>query len=936
MKHTFIHENVNGIRTHTQEKIHTLTQAYIISIHDTRLKHGQDHLHTLFPNYIIHELKHDRNTGIAVLIYNKIKHTLISTHNQDGHKSITIKISDKKIHSQDIYYTSYYVPPHNSRHNTLLKTYILQEALHHKYSIITGDFNARHIDLGCTGTNRHGKQLHAFLLQTNHSIINDTNQPTFIHAAHNFTDCLDYFITTNSLLPSFSSSFTLDDNGSDHLPLHATFKKHTQNKQEHQHDKNTLNYKQTNWPNFQTQLQTLLNNETNFKTPDTTNDLDFNINIFIQHIQTALTSNTPKFKTPNNSSPRLPPHILRLIRSRRQLRKHQLTNNNNDIRQQINELNKTIAKNIKQVKRNIDNDKLNIIKQGPRNNKFWPTIKQFTHPKQHFHPTLVINNQTHTTPLDVANTFRNFFNDIFTDTDTHLDPAHKQKLEQELPDLTQTTQRDTNSTLLSDITHAELHRALKTSNKNSAPGPDKITYTTIQHFPPIAQNILINIYNSILTLAYFPSHFKNSIITVFPKPNKDTRHPSSYRPITLTSTLGKIFEKIISTRLTTLAVHDKIIKDHQTAFRPHRDSSENVIHLAQQIVNNFNQNKYTFFITFDIQKAFDKTWHTGILHTIHQFTSTHFTKLISSFLSNRRIHIKVNNILSSHSITPIVGVPQGSCLSPTLFNILISTAPHQHPPNTYIYNYADDFSFSSHASTPTQAYNQIENTLRNFITWTKQYNLHIQSQKTQAIFFTRRRATPNSQYPTIQLQNDIINRQTQVTFLGTIFDIHFTFKHHINKINTGTHFIINTIRHLLTRHKHIPSFIGTYLYTTLVRTKFTYASPILTLIKPTSWRTLTHTEHRALRAACRTGIRTRITHMYNRTRITPLEEYYTQTGQNTLLRYAAQKHHTMLNTLFQKPTNKQITYWPPPLDFIYSSLTPQQQQIIQNSIHHPP
>ena len=520
LKHTIIHQNVNGIRTHTQEKIHTLTQAHVISIHDTRLKQHQNLLPTLFPNYIIHDIPHDSNTGIALLINKTLKHTLISKYNQNGHKSITIQVRDNKFHPQHVYITTYFVPPHNSRHNTLLQTHILQQALHNKYSIITGDLNARHTDIGCTGTNRHGKELHAFLLQTNHTILNDTTQPTFMHSAHNFTDCLDYFITTNSLLSSFSSSSTLTDTGSDHLPIHATFKQHTSHKQTNKNKQNTLNYKQTSWQDFQQHLQTLLTNEHNFKTPDTPEKLEHNISIFTQHIQTALRTATPKFKTPNNNKPRLPSHILLLIRSRRHLRKQQINNNNTDIRTQINEINKTIKREIRLLKTNIDKQKLQIIQQGPRNNKFWPTLKQFTHPKQHFTPTLKIDNNTYTTPQEVADAFRTHYNNIFSDQSPHLNQTFEQQIKQQIPDLTHTTQRDEQDTLLKNITVTELQNNLRKTNKNSAPGPDQITYNTIQHFPSIAQNILINIYNAILTHAHFPSSFKKSIISVIQNPTK--------------------------------------------------------------------------------------------------------------------------------------------------------------------------------------------------------------------------------------------------------------------------------------------------------------------------------------------------------------------------------------------------------------------------------
>ena len=78
-----------------------------------------------------------------------------------------------------------------------------------------------------------------------------------------------------------------------------------------------------------------------------------------------------------------------------------------------------------------------------------------------------------------------------------------------------------------------------------------------------------------------------------------------------------------------------------------------------------------------------------------------------------------------------------------------------------------------------------------------------------------------------------------------------------------------------------------------------------------------------MRAALKTGIRTRID-MYKRTNIIPLEQFYTQTGQNTFLRLATNKNNTVLKTLFNKNIKRNIAFWLPPLDHIYNTLTTTQ------------
>ena len=854
---TIIHQNVNGIRTHTQEKIHTLTQAYIISLQETKLRTGHDILPTLFPDYIIHEHKHEQNTGIAILIHKTIKHTLISKYNNNGHKAITIKIHDKHIFQHDLYITTYFAPPTSSRHKTLLNTNIIKTALKHKYALITGDFNAHHTDIGCTTNNQHGTQLRNLLHETDFTIVNDTQSPTFTHSGYTYSDCLDYFISTKHLLPSISSCFTDRDNGSDHLPLTLTLKKHLKTKQAS--TQNTYNYNKTNWTQFTQHLHASINTETQFPTTASTDNIDKTTSLIIQHTQAAIAASTPKYRTPNNTHPRLPPETLRLIHSRRHLRHIQKTQNSTTVRQEINELNKAISKSIEQTKQAMENTKINIIKQGPRHTRFWPTLKSLINPTSNFQTTLQVNGQELTTPQQKADAFATYYNNIFTHADTQTNQqAFHQHIESHLPDFTLPTNRDKDHPLTKNITIQEIKNILRSTNKRSAPGPDLITYETLTHYPDSALHKLTQLYNDILDSAYIPNTFKHSIITVIPKPNKDRTKLNSYRPITLTSTLGKLLEKTIATRLTLFATQNNIIKTYQTGFRQHRSADENITHLIQTTIQAFNQNKCKLLIALDLKQAFDTTWHAGLLHTIHANTSAHFTKIIHSFLSNRKINIRIDNTLSTHTITPTQGVPQGSPLSPTLFNIYISTAPHNTTNDTYMYNYADDTSFTSTADTPKTAWTNIQPLLQDYITWTHNYKLYIQPDKTQIIFLTRRRAIPETQYPTCTIQNKNITRSKQLQILGTHIDMHLTMKQHIAHIDSGTHYKINQIRQLFTRHRQIPKYIGILLYKTIIRTKFTYATPLLLHIKPSLWRPLHSTEHRALRAALRTGIRTKI------------------------------------------------------------------------------
>jgi hypothetical protein len=103
---------------------------------------------------------------------------------------------------------------------------------------------------------------------------------------------------------------------------------------------------------------------------------------------------------------------------------------------------------------------------------------------------------------------------------------------------------------------------------------------------------------------------------------------------------------------------------------------------------NFNNNLSTAAVFLDIEKAFDTSWHPGLLY---KFTKLNFpartVKLIRSFLFNRKFYVSVEGELSTPSEIQ-AGVPQGSVLSPMLYNLYINDAPQTA--GTQLALFADD------------------------------------------------------------------------------------------------------------------------------------------------------------------------------------------------------------------------------------------------------
>ena len=113
----------------------------------------------------------------------------------------------------------------------------------------------------------------------------------------------------------------------------------------------------------------------------------------------------------------------------------------------------------------------------------------------------------------------------------------------------------------------EVRTILKKFKNMKAPGDDGIFYILIKRLPENSLNFLVKIFNRCLALAHFPTKWKNAKVTPILKPEKNPAEASSYRPISLLSSISKLFERIILNRMITHINENSIFANEQFGFR---------------------------------------------------------------------------------------------------------------------------------------------------------------------------------------------------------------------------------------------------------------------------------------------------------------------------------------------------------------------------------
>lgn len=223
------------------------------------------------------------------------------------------------------------------------------------------------------------------------------------------------------------------------------------------------------------------------------------------------------------------------------------------------------------------------------------------------------------------------------------------------------------------ITITELIVAARKIQTKSAPGIDSIPNIAIKTALDSNPIIFKNVFDSCLKEGIFPKQWKKQQLVLLPKPGKPPGDPSSYRPICLLDTAGKLLERIIQNRLAQITEGEGGLASNQYGFRVKRSTIDAVDTIAstarRAIVRSRGTKLYCGIVTLDVKNAFNTASWQCIMKALHAMNvPIYLCKILDDYLSERTLYYDTNQGKESYKITS--GVPQGSVLGPTLWNIM--------------------------------------------------------------------------------------------------------------------------------------------------------------------------------------------------------------------------------------------------------------------------
>ena len=327
-----------------------------------------------------------------------------------------------------------------------------------------------------------------------------------------------------------------------------------------------------------------------------------------------------------------------------------------------------------------------------------------------------------------------------------------------------------------------------------ATGPDDISPRVLKKCADELSGPLTTVFTACLGENTWPSVWKEA--RVVPVHKKSSRSdPKNYRPISLLSVVGKVFERVVATVICHHLSENYLLSSQQFGFRPGRSTSDMLMLLTKNWQDALDEGHATVVVALDIAGAFDRVWHGGLMEKLRaKGIQGDLLLLLGDYLQGRTLHVAING-QESDSMPVEASVPQGSVLGPILWNVYVDDLLHQLPAVTA---YADDCTLS--CTYPQQdsgrAVDDVNNQLRTIQEWGTRWQVNFAPEKTQAMVVSRSPAAGPAVAGRLRFGDSLLPLKDSVKILGVEVDRELRFDEHVKHIAKKASHRVSALRRM--------------------------------------------------------------------------------------------------------------------------------------------
>ncbi|KAL4082363.1 hypothetical protein QTP88_030019 [Uroleucon formosanum] len=329
----------------------------------------------------------------------------------------------------------------------------------------------------------------------------------------------------------------------------------------------------------------------------------------------------------------------------------------------------------------------------------------------------------------------------------------------------------------------ELVRAAKRLTSGKAPGPSGIPNVVLRALVTTQPHAVLRALNACLEALTFPPKWKRARLVLLKKgPDKPPDVPSSYRPICMLDTPGKLLERLLLQRLEEhMDAHGgRRRAPNQFGFRKGVSTESaigRVLEIAAGAAATPRRKSLCVLVTLDVRNAFNSLRWPVIDSALRDMnTPEYLVRMLRSWLSDRVL--LTGDELAVRPVT--CGVPQGSVLGPALWNVAYnSLLKMEVPTGVHLVGFADDLAVVGVGVTGESLEEAVNPTLAAIDEWMRSRGLELAHQKSEAVILSRRRAFVP---PQLTVGGHPIPLRGSLRYLGVILDKRLTFAAHVETV----------------------------------------------------------------------------------------------------------------------------------------------------------
>lgn len=786
--------NLNGLRSKAHEVSNILSECDILCLTETKMT-PQTKFKPVYKNfnYIRKDREADGGGGLMTIIHKSLTYSSIVLQNIP--KGVEVIGSRIVYGEREVNLFNVYIPPQNRARKNHLSLFF-EEMAQYENLIISGDLNAHHSNWGSDLHNARGDWIADVIINQNLKILN-SGEATRELPIPNRKSVPDISISSNDIGTVIRWELIEDLKRSDHLPMKITVEEGTFHKVD---ISNRIGTKRVDWALFRSRLNATL---TDSPQVDGRNFIE-EYNELIIKIRRALEEAGALMldREGRRQMPRIPSSSIWWDQSCREAvdrRRIAYQNYRRDASDENWDLHikacKDAKKLINDAKERSFGEFCESLSPSKPMGEIWKSIRGF---KNRALQDPTNSRESNDSAQDPA--LRTAFNKL-----SNRQPVPDQPLDLNY-------QYDINSCMDRTIKMGKLTLAIEKAKEKSAPGLDHISYAILKQLPESALRVLLNIFNEILTQGKVPDAWKSYKVCFIPKPEG-----KGFRPIAMSCCTLKILERIINDRMTWWVESSRLLPDHFNGFRRGKSCYDNLADLKLDLDTERVQGLKTGVIFLDIQGAYDNVNVRTMLEQLKRIKlPPKILKLMDSLLAERNLHgFSEGRSLGRKKTNK--GLPQGSILSPLLFNIYMSDIEKDLPGNVKLSSFADDFRISSSNASMDSIKGDLSSYLTAFETKLEERSMSISFPKCHFLLFNYKNSPIRVGSVGIPVGQNVIYNEHRAKYLGVTWDIKLNWEAHVTQVKKKAGKLLNILSAITNLRKGAHPETVLLLYKGLVR-----------------------------------------------------------------------------------------------------------------------